>query len=293
MAEQGFQGYTGFQLQSDRHFRALWELPESESLGADNKYAPLYNGGEYRRFRLPRVHAVRIGGYLGFGSENFPSYSYRLQNKSYQFLPGVGFGKRGDYVDAHLVDGETVFTVEGQVIPIETDSDRYCLLGFINSSAFQWLINSICGQHKYSGYMNLVPFPPALLESDLARMAEEAYSLKEYWQSQKETDSHFLGPILAFASISDFANVGNLLDQDTEKLTNLESAMNHCVNERLGLSERDVQELSKYSDSIPRGSLTTEENVSIQELAFERLQYCIGIVFGRWSREHATTLSGS
>ena len=260
LKSEGFEGYTGFQIQSERHFRCHWERCESDLLGPAELFASLYNGGEYRRYALPKRQIVRIGGYLSITSENFPSYSYRLQNKQFQFRAGVGWGVRGEFVDAHLIDAGTVFTVEGQNIPVHDEQRRLVLLGYMNSSVFQRMVNAICGQHKYSGYIHLVPFPQQLVTGDLAKNVQSIVELKRVWQRQKETDIEYVGPLAAFLALHNDQVVQRTLECDTVRVGKLEQKTEYAVRRSLNISGSASQDLDDYSRAIPNVSVIDSDD---------------------------------
>src|SRR5712692_3398678 len=51
-----------------------------------------------------------------------------------------------------------VFTVEGQSIPVKDPDLALELLGLLNTPLVRLSLNKYCGQHKYSGYVNLFPY---------------------------------------------------------------------------------------------------------------------------------------
>jgi hypothetical protein len=286
----GFEGYTGFQLQSERHFRNHWERHEAVPVGPAELFSLMYNGGEYRRYALPKRQIARLGGYLSITSENFPSYSYRLQNKQFQFRRGVGWGVRGDFLDAHPVDEGVVFTVEGQNIPVQDEHSRLTLLGYLNSTVFQRLVNAICGQHKYSGYVHLVPFPQRLLDEDVAKNVEQIVELKRRWQREKETDWEHTGPKAAFAALTDEAIPNRWIEQDAGRLRELEWGVEQLVRRSLNVAGSVADDLDQYARGIPEASVLDGDDFSPLAMGFERMQFALGVIFGRWRREDLENL---
>ena len=86
-----------------------------------------------------------------------PNFSYR--NPLLHKLGGVGYGKRGDILDAHILKKGFYFSREGQAIPSSNNSKSIVILSFINSILVQYTINLYTGQHKISGNVNLLPLP--------------------------------------------------------------------------------------------------------------------------------------
>ena len=137
-------GIRDTRLQSSRHFFLSWELSARSSgktLGPGEQFCRLYNGGEYSRFLQRHCEIVRFGFYGSLRPEDITDYTFVLRNKTEHFKPGVAFVVRGNYLDAHLSASEFLFTVEGQVIPIEDEELQYFVLGYLNSTVASRLLN--------------------------------------------------------------------------------------------------------------------------------------------------------
>ncbi len=166
----GTQAVQGHSLRSAEHFRLFWEAPESPDED-EASYERLYNGGAHAYYSAPLRDLCLYQGRRG----GLNSSAVVLRNLDLQQRPGVAWGKRGDYVDAHVLPAGCVFTVEGQGLPLA--NRRWVSLAFLNSSTFSYLVNTYCGQHKYSGYVNIVPFPgiDESVEHRLARVYRIAF----------------------------------------------------------------------------------------------------------------------
>jgi len=291
-SEAGVIGYTGHQLQSERHFRLFWEAPLNEIIDKNNTYCFLYNGGDFTRYLAPKREIAIFGKYKFLGSDNFPSYSYRIQNKDQHFLPGVSFGKRGEYLDAHLLSEEAIFTVEGQCIPLESEEHRYLILGILNSHFASRLLNTYAGQHKYSGYVNLLPIPSLDGNYDkIICFVKEVIAIKEKYFSFDETTINFVGPFIDVKEKIDLQirNFKHMLRNDEGRLKTLHTAIENEVVEIYKLKDtlaiKDLQEYSKLSpdETVPKWGKLKPQKID-EVLAKELFSYLIGKAFNRWPR---------
>lgn len=290
-SEAGVIGYTGHQLQSERHFRLFWEAPLNEIIDKNNTYCFLYNGGDFTRYVAPKREIAIFGNYKCLGSDNFPSYSYRIQNKDKHFLPGVSFGKRGEYLDAHLLSEEAIFTVEGQCIPLQLEEQRYFILGILNSHFASRLLNTYAGQHKYSGYVNLLPIP-SLDENHekLTCFVKNIIAIKQKYFNFDETTINFLKPYIDIEGdiALQLKCFKDMLKHDEEQLKTLHAAIESEIIEIYKLNDTlaidDLHEYSKLSpeETVPKwGKLSTQ--VIDEVLAKDLISYLIGKTFNRWS----------
>ncbi|QEW05876.1 BREX-1 system adenine-specific DNA-methyltransferase PglX [Nitrincola iocasae] len=298
-SNQGFTGYTGHQLQSDRHFRLFWELPLTEEVEKNEKYVKMYNGGEFVRYVHPRRDVAIFGPYSKIGSENFPSYSYRLQNKDKHFLKGVGFGVRGDILDSHLIDDDnTIFTVEGQCIPISHEDERWLLLAILNSQITSTLLNTFSGQHKYSGYTNLLPIAAGCesLSRNIINLTKEIHFIKSSYYKYDETTVFFDAPYLITA-FNDGHSVEKLLhdliekiESDNRNIQKIHHEINCFILKFYGI--KDDESISQVKNDMLQspdevvpvwGGL--ERNEIKETVCFEFINYLVGCLFGRFDEK--------
>jgi hypothetical protein len=296
LAGRGLRGYTGHQLQSSRHFFLSWELPAAkrvEALGPLENFCRLYNGGEYSRFLLQHCEIARFGFYGSLRPEDVTDYTFVLRNKPEHFKPGVAFGVRGDYLDAHLLSSDFLFTVEGQLIPIEDEEMRYFVLGYLNSTVASRLLNCFCGQHKYSGYVNQIPCPdPSLAEAKtISLLAREACRIKEKWFSTNETCDWFQQSDLLRHDVSSFAELVSVVreagDRDTVRLREIVQEIDILVLELLDAADDyAIADIERYRQRMPLEMIGAVSSQSVDELsaklARDILSFALGCCFGRW-----------
>jgi hypothetical protein len=201
--------------------------PLTEATTLSGSWARLYNGGSYSRFYLPPVDVVYYGN-SGSAIRNHPSTIFR--NLSLQQKPGVAFGKRGDFIDAHLLRQGFVSTVEGQAVCLSSLDDAFVVLALLNSQVFQYVINQYCGQHKYPGYVNLFPAPDFQSQElqHAGQCAREIVNRKEFASSFDETSPLFVRAVDCSSSNS-LAGISALCERLTAEIAKLEADLNASV----------------------------------------------------------------
>lgn len=282
-AERGVQVIQGHTILAGRFFRYWWEVPLEDAFKNGSKWQRFYNGGDYCRFYSALCDAVLYGNNAELIANH---HSTILRNTSVQQKGKVGFGKRGDFIDAHVLPAGFVSSVEGQAVLFHGDASPFSTLALLNSHLFQAVINLYCGQHKYPGYVHL--FPCADWKSPhLARAAELAYrifSAKNAVESADETNPQFLQPRTTALWDADFrtevASVRTLV-------ANAEADLNENVSKAYSLdSEAQAFVASATSREPSTGGLLSED---VNRFWAEGcVSYCLGGVLGRWDLRFAT-----
>ena len=280
VGESSVQGHS---LKSQEHFRAYWEAPLNMS-DRDSEYVPLYNGGSHSYYASPYRESCKYGGARGA----LKSPNVVLRNLSKQQKAGVGWGKRGDYVDTHVLPAGCVFTVEGQGFPLT--NKRWLALAFLNSGVFSYLVNTYCGQHKYSGYVNVVPFPT------LSDHADDHISLasRACWEnvaalwSLDETSVFFETMGLASAqSAQEWAEQRCAeAEQRAEQVRAGRSLIERELVGAFGCSDALKHILSEWSRAEPNVSDTgpwTGDTTAPSFWANRLLSIAFGVLLERWS----------
>ena len=189
----------GHALNSFKHFRLWWE--SISSLNWKNAYKSIEFSSFYSECR-------EIVWYKDNGNFIRLDKSLRSSNASLQLKKGVGYGKRGEFWDTHILRPETVFTHEGQSIPDLTLNEMYHLTLYTNSILSQYIINLFCGQHKGNGYVNLLPVPKYNGELNIG--LEEIIKLKQKWLGYDETSQEFSNRLIL--ELIDSENLPNLFE---------------------------------------------------------------------------------
>ncbi|HEX8594748.1 MAG TPA: BREX-1 system adenine-specific DNA-methyltransferase PglX [Pseudomonas sp.] len=299
--QAGMQARQGHALVSDIHFRTFWEV-DAEKSGKPSGHALLYNGSEYSLYVSPDRDVV-IKGYDTDFLKSHPSCV--LRNPSFQFLPGIGYGKRGEVLDAHLLESERIFTTEGQAIHLEDTEDVYVGLAYLNSPIYQYLINLYCGQHKYSGYLNLLP--QLVLTAEHRKIVVEYVSkiidIKNRWLSCDETTIGYKGFIVSRFSQS--CSIGSIFDlikseylSDRKLLQGFEDSIGDILTDSAGLNALEKKKLIDWTertrpiDPLWPG-LDRDNLLELKDsfLASSLISEVVGVLFGRWKTSTSTSAS--
>lgn len=108
----------------DRFFRLFFEVVTHNSI-----FYHLYHGGSYTLMYYPYRDLVcweKEGNIV-------KSSTSVLRNPNFQLNLGVGYGKRGDILDAHILKRRMFFTHEGHALSNLTEQVAICTDSFINS----------------------------------------------------------------------------------------------------------------------------------------------------------------
>lgn len=171
----------------DRFFRLFFEVVTHNSI-----FYHLYHGGSYTLMYYPYRDLVcweKEGNIV-------KSSTSVLRNPNFQLHLGVGYGKRGDILDAHILKRKMFFTHEGHALSNLTEQVAICTDSFINSILSQYTINQYCAQHKVNGYVNLLPMPDySQRKSDIEQIVNEIIEIKRKWFSLDETNLEYHGLI--------------------------------------------------------------------------------------------------
>ena len=284
--EMGVKVIQGHTIKSDEYFRYFWEIPEGQAKGLSGGWARLYNGGSYSRFCMPLVDVVRYGE-KGRDIETHSSTIFR--NLGLQQRPGVAFGKRGEFIDAHYLPAGFVSTVEGQACILSDIGLAYRTLAVLNSRLFQYVINQYCGQHKYAGYVNLFPIP-GWDSSELIAAADccrQIIELKDTALGWDETSPTFAAPAINLSSLHSIDATASNGRAAQDAIRSLEASLNQRIYASYGLTELETRVIEEFCSREPLDSVWFEANVvdddDARRLCAHRLvSFMLGLVFGRW-----------
>lgn len=268
--EAGFDLFEGNTLKSDRYFRVVWESADQ----GRGYWTPLFNGTAYSRFAYPHHDVVAMSQASGAEADR----GTVIRNAAKHKKSGVCFGKRGEYVDAQMLPAGFISTVEGKACLAPSEEDAWALLALINSTLFQFLINLYTGQHKYSGYVELIPYAEL---SKLMRAAEEARAIVDIkwklWQ-HVELSPNFVG----LTGISPEALREELM-LATSAIEKTEARLNEAVAAAYGLvgnAEAKALLFSTASSIPPAADPFCSPNLA--HCAGRCVQSAIGRVFRRF-----------
>lgn len=283
---------NGHTLTSATHFRLFYEIP-SNSIS----YKVMYNGSTYSLF----YSYYRELCYWGINGKLLASNSnVVLRNQNYHFLQGVGYGKRGEILDAHIFKKDMLFTVEGYAFSNINDSDSLALNSLLDSILGQYALNLYTGQHKQTGNVNLLPMPDyATRQSDIERIVNAIIDIKRKWFSLDETNLEYHGLI---AQMHIDTTIDAALDKMQEQLTADYARYEELVkeNDDLWMDLADIdrnsefrQTLNNYKSRRPYEELLSIDGASSQNvidkkvMAQEIVMELVGMAFGRWNTAYA------
>lgn len=283
---------NGHTLTSATHFRLFYEIP-SNSIN----YKAMYNGSTYSLF----YSYYRELCYWGINGKLLASNSnVVLRNQNYHFLQGVGYGKRGEILDAHIFKKDMLFTVEGYAFSNINDSDSLALNSLLDSILGQYALNLYTGQHKQTGNVNLLPMPDYVTrQSDIERIVNAIIEIKRKWFSLDETNLEYHGLI---AQMHIDTTIDAALNKMQEQLTADYARYEELVKENddlwmdLAGIDRDSefrQTLNNYKSRRPYEELLSIDGASCQNvidkkvLAQEIVMELVGMAFGRWNTAYA------
>lgn len=122
MEERNLVSKKGHDLAANIYPRLYYEI--TNTLG----FSLMYNGGAFSMFYFPYNDVV-------FWNEEIIRNNSlcNLRSLHLQKLGTVGYGKRGDILDAHVLKKGFIFTREGIGVPNLSISDGYSALAYLNS----------------------------------------------------------------------------------------------------------------------------------------------------------------
>ena len=287
--ERGFDSKKGHDLTANVYPRLFYEVIEIED------FSLMYNGGGFTQFYFPYRDATKFVENIIRSDSGCNIRSLHLQK-----LGMIGFGKRGDILDAHVLKKGMIFTREGIGLPNISKNDAYATLTFLNSNVSQYAINQYCGQHKGNGYVNLLPMPDyATRQSDIERIVNAIIDIKRKWFSLDETNLEYHG-LIAQMELKGGIEAG--LDKMQEQLTDDYARYVELVkeNDDLWTDLADIdrgsefrQTLNDYKARRPYEELLSIDGASNlnvidkKTMAQEMVMELVGMAFGRWNTTFA------
>jgi hypothetical protein len=280
LEESGFKAHQGHALKADKHFRVWWEIAEPMSAGF---IARMFNGSGF----APYMTSLHDSVISHVPPEHLPKDSATvIRNQEVHLLPGICFGKRGEFFCTHLLPKGHIFTVEGQSIPIKDKNRSLDALALLNTPLVRCSLNKYCGQHKYSGYVNLFPYHRLSNIEECRTRIEKAVEAIREAQCFDEAQS-FFSIIRPGSGIVDRASVISRLIDSTQKLRS--ETETFCHEQSIStykVSQKELVEIENFRARQPNA----ESPISDADLAtgckwfsaHTEISLIAGILFGRW-----------
>lgn len=291
LERRGFTALFGTSfMPPEMFYRNFYEVKNER-----NKFRCLYHGGSFTMFYKTHRELVMWGdGTIASASKS------NMRNTASNFLQGVGYGKRGEILDAHLVRKDYCFTHEGHMIPIYNNDELKIVLSFINYMYSQYVINQYCEQHKSNGYVNLLPMPDyPSRQSEIENIVNEIIVIKRNFFSLDETNLEYHG-LIAQLNIS--STIETALDNLQSAITADYNRYQEFVEQNddlwmdLAKIDRDSdfrKTLNEYKSRRPYEELLSIDGASSQNIidkkvmAQEIMMELVGMAFGRWDTAYS------
>lgn len=283
LCKNGVRVIEGHTFITDIYLRYWWEIPLENAFQKHSKWQRLYNGSGYSRY-VTNLCDVVFYGNNGEEIKNHKSTILRNLNLHQKAL--VGYGKRGEFLDAHILSPGFVSTVEGKAVIINDNISPFVVLALLNSKLFQSIINLYCGQHKHPGYVNIFPTPDLTSKTmiEIGKICEKIVQLKSILFSGDETSPTFM-------STTEFFSINNnFLDKCHEIIKDInfnEEKLNRLIYNSYNLKVQEIDFIEKRCTKMPSngfwfGSINEKLKAKLT------LSYVIGLLFGRWDIYKAT-----
>lgn len=277
-----FTSYGGLKAgNADHLFRLISEV-DPDQIGLEKKWAFFQNGSPFVPYyygctSVVRSDAQRWSTVLSYDSS-------RITNNNLYFLPGIFYGKRTDWIYGYLGRSGQVPSMEGHLVLPSTSFGIWKSLLFINSSPYQEIINHLCGQHKYAGYINPARFPIDIIPDWTDRVKKVVANLESI-DSGNETSAIFVCPTSLTKTFNkpEFTLSIKKVISWRKKISDEANSLRHSYNDAI------ENELNWH----PEKSKIAPQNVDYVTILFgsedcERLEYqnilsyIFGISLGRW-----------
>ena len=255
----------------------------------------MYNGGPFHMFYFPYSDVVKWNEDIIRNDKLCNIRSLHLQQQG-----TVGYGKRGDILDAHILKRGFIFTREGIGMPCLSESNSYSSLSYLNSIVAQYTINLYCEQHKGNGYVNILPMPDfALRQSDIEHIDKDIIDIKRQWFSLDETNLEYHG-LISQLNIS--TSVDSALDAIQMQLAADYNRYQELVKENDDLwmdlagikpdsdfrkTLNDYKQRRPYEEMLSIDGASSENVIDKKVMAQEIIMELVGMAFGRWDSSYA------
>lgn len=278
-----------------------------------NAYYPLANGGGFSPFfrNLDLLIYWENDGrdIKVVEGDLYGSWSRTVKNVSHYFKRGISFPKRTDFLNAHILPDNCIFSQEGLCFfSQEKKTSEWFLVGLFNSRLYQYLINSYCGQHKSVGYIKKLPFVPTRDKVQefieiIEHLSIEAFNIKRSFSTICTNSVFFIAPASITymnmnTNIASKENVQQIGLGDTISIINsqkkkLDDNLND-IQKEIDLAVFDLFEITQETRAIicnetsgrPQlsslQSVLEEADSNIRIWVVDLIEACLGYALGRW-----------
>jgi len=271
-------------VDSFRVMRLKLEIPPHQ-IGKNNTWMGVNKGGEYCPFYRDICDVLNWSkSGIELKEDILRRYPYLngnvgwvAKNEEYYGRPGLCYGKRTDFLSVQILPPDVIITVEGiGLYPLES-IDPFTLLGVINSRFAAHILNTFCGQHKYSGYVDQLPVPN--FTTDQLKTLRESAAQGFRICREIETNSA-LSPLYTIQAI-DNLNLSDISANYREKVRSGKQAIQQI------LCELDAVYLEHWKSISPEVIREYQPDEDFTTTSF-LLDIILGYPFGRWDIRYAT-----
>lgn len=290
--DRGFRARESIHISAKPHGRIFYEVIDSKN------YINVYPGSEFTLFYKVNRDVVT---WHKDGDIVKSHISYRSGDESYLGSCVVGYGKRGDIIDAQVVNRYSHYlTGEGQGIAFLNESNAKVILSFINSIFSQYSINLYTAQHKISGNVNLLPMPEFHNQVlDIEEVVNKIIEIKRFWFSLDETNLEYRG-LIAYLDLS--SGISNSLEKlqnnltiDYNKYLSLVEQNDNLWMDLAGIKKEsdfrktlnDYKARRPYEELLSIDGASNKNIINKKVMAQEFVQELVGMAFGRWDTAYA------
>jgi len=252
----------------------------------------MYKGGEFSLYYQP---SYEVALWKTDGTFLKADSGTRWGNEQFQGKEGIGYGKRGDHLDAHIMPRGHIFTVEGLAVFPESMKIIWVLLGVLNSRICSLLLSYYSRQHKEAGYVRQLPLPnlngndPTL--EDIGLISQRSFTLKRGIDRHNELSPDFLCPLLSPLFMNNctmfcFEIIAERILEIKAQIVAETAQLDTLVADLYGISLKSLENI-EFLTKRPKDNLSVSLKCSnkstIQgEVAQTLVSYLIGVAFGRW-----------
>ena len=288
---KNFRSREGLHFAIAEHYRLFYETRNNDCVIAINGAGHSLFYMTYRDIAFWNNQQKRVEAHKTF----------RSCSLDYLKAYGIGYGKRGEILDTHILPKECLFSGQCMAIHGQSKNRAIIVLSHTNSILSQYSINLYTGQHKRPGYVNLLPMPDyETRQEEIERIVNEIIEIKRHWFSLDETNLEYHG-LIGQLEITNSLN--EAIDRMQERLTRDYDRYQELVKSNddlwMDLAEIDRdsdfrQTLNDYKARRPYEELLSIDKVSDKNiidrkiLTSEILQELVGIVFARWDMAYAS-----
>jgi len=268
-----------------RFYKLVWEVPR-DSIGVSRRWSYLSNGGEPFPFFRPQVYVIDYekDGYMvkALAKQLYQSETRTIKNQPYYRRNGLSYGKRTEKFSIQVLPKDQLFSNEGHSLFFGSDKDIWTVCGYLNSDIISYVLNSIAGLHKESGYVGSLPFP-LMHESDSRSLQKSGllgYTVvRDAFREIPETQYFDVVSLFQEGRVSSLHKI----EQLQVELDIVSREINSHVNSFYKIGKESLSKIPSRSWSLVKSLYSCN---SCEEAAYVRavdfVNTLVGFCVGRW-----------